>query len=241
MLTDRPEIKATLVLAPDFGCGGIVGGVGDRGDDGERGQNGPPGLASTPEERGTDGEPGDDGAPGGPGDNGGSIEVAVTRIESPRHGMLIAVVVMPRPEAQTMYLVDPDGAPFIVSAGGGDGGRGGRGGDGGKRSQEFRSIGGAGGKGGAGGRGGNGAAMKVFVDPRWPEVAGMIQFTTAGGKGGEGGEGGKSTEGGADGAPGEPGAAGEAGPPPDIREADVERWVKHLGLTGLWKPITPKS
>lgn len=43
VLTERPEIAAELVLAPDFGCGGIVGGVGDRGADGERGQNGPPG------------------------------------------------------------------------------------------------------------------------------------------------------------------------------------------------------
>jgi hypothetical protein len=238
VLTDRPDLEATLVLAPDFGCGGVVGGVGDRGRDGERGQNGPPGFASTPEERGTDGEPGDDGEPGGRGDNGAPIEVAITKIESPRHGMLIAVVVMPRPEAQTMYLVDPDGAPFVISAGGGEGGHGGRGGDGGKRSQEFRTIGGAGGAGGRGGDGGNGSSMKVYVDPRWPELAGMVQLSTKGGAGGPGGEGGKGTDGGADGAPGVPGTPGEDGPAPDVRNQDVERWVKHLGLTGLWKPIS---
>jgi hypothetical protein len=191
-LVDRPDLVATMTLAPSFGCGGVVGDAGAagasgwRGADGHAGRDGSPGSAGrdSSEDRdptdGTDGGDGGDGGHGGDGTDGGDggpgpvVEVAVTQIEHDRHGTLIAVAVVTR-SGTSWFLVDPEGARFAAVAEGGAGGSGGSGGAGGR-----------GGHGGAGGDGGDGLRRNDGTTPPGGD----------GGRGGDGGNGGGGGDGG---------------------------------------------
>jgi hypothetical protein len=235
-LVDRPDLVASITLAPTFGCGGVAGGVGDSGSSGWSGSSGSSGSSGPTGASGSDGDEDDDptdGGDGGHGDHGGDgghgsdagdggpgpdVEAAITRIESPRHGPLIAVVI-----GQGRYLIDPDGQPFAIVAEGGPGGSGGAGGSGGTggsggaggdggdgREREDGSTpnggrGGYGGDGGDGGNGGDGArggdggdggTLRVLVDARWPELASYLALSTAAGSGGYGGSAGSAGYGG---------------------------------------------
>ncbi|MCA9673944.1 MAG: hypothetical protein KC464_02800, partial [Myxococcales bacterium] len=99
-LVDRPDLVAELTVAPSYACGGTVGDSGVSGDSGWYGQDGArgqDGQSGTDDRAPTDGQDGGDGGGGGDAGDGGpgpSIDVALTRIETPRHGTLVAVRVV---------------------------------------------------------------------------------------------------------------------------------------------------
>ncbi len=270
-LVDRPDLVAQLTLAPTFGCGGTIGDVGVAGVSGSWGPHGEPGRDG--EDGDDDDAPGDggDGSDGGAGGDGGDggpgpvIEAAVTRLDTERHGALLAVRVVTG-GATGLYLVDPDGAPFSIVALGGAGGSGGAGGNGGNggaggddSSKDGQRAGnggraGDGGRGGRGGDGGDGGEIVLYVDARYPELGRAIGLSTAGGAAGAGGYGGYGGQPGragtsSNGDPGTAGTAGAQGPdgpdghlgrdgqPPRVTASDdLARWFTPLVDAGIWTP-----
>jgi hypothetical protein len=251
-LVDRPDLVAEITLAPDYGCGGWAGQTGQGGAGGAGGYSGSSGASgmsgtdgsdadqssgATDGGDGSDGANGSDGTPGGDAGDGGpgpEVEVALTKVTTPRHGDLVAVAVTAGGQ-RWFYLIDPKGSEFAIVALGGAGGSGGAGGDGGAggagggggdggdgitRDDGSSASGGYGGNGGTGGNGGygsdggrggdggEGGYLTVFVDPRYPEIADWVTLSTRGGSGGMGGRGGYAGSGGSGGYAGTAGSNG---------------------------------
>lgn len=193
VLVGHEAIQTSFDLVPSFGCGSYAA-YGGRG--GMNGPQGEPGSSQSDADSPVPGNRGGDGGNGGPAEAGPDVEVRIAPLDTQKRGRLAIVMTgVVGASEQTVFIVDPRGKPFTLSARGGQGGRGGDGGAGGNGARLRGDCGtggrgGDGGRGGSGGDGGRGSRVRVLYDASAPELANIVAIDNSGGNGGDGGSGG---------------------------------------------------
>jgi hypothetical protein len=212
----RPELTASVTLAPDYALGATLNFDGEQGDEGPRGTLPADGKKGGPGKKGKDAKP---------------VEVSLSYVATKAHGQLV-VARASSEDGKAACVFDPSKLKLKLWARGGKGGMGGDGHpgkdapQGAKPQSHLAQKGGAGGK---GGRGGKGAPVTVVYDSAHPELAKLVVVDNGGGDGGDLGsfgqggnynyreQGAAEQTGGEAGDQGEPGEVGEAGPDPVFR------------------------
>jgi hypothetical protein len=192
VMIQRPEIKASVVLEPNYGCGMVVDGTAKVGEKGEDGLNGCClNSAETDVDPRHTGKRGGDGGAGGVGRDAGPLVVDLDYIPS-KHGKLVhARGYIEGEKSDVVFL--PSGPRLKIRNSGGSGGPGGNAGNGGRGGIGYvkgcsrPGQGGQGGDGGRGGRGGQGGPVLVRFADNAPELQKLVEITNGGGPGGEAG------------------------------------------------------